>query len=201
MPTIDLGAQDQQLNQTELPQSSEMPAMPAMDVVANAHWHVCYTKPRQEFRAQENLVAQGFEVFLPTILAERILRKQLIKRTEPLFARYCFVRGDTNANWALLRSTKGVSHLLRFGSNLEPATVPTSLVEQLLQMCEEKPAKKVLFRPGQAVRIGSGPFKGMDGFFDQMHTAANGEERALVLLELLSKTHSIGVPAHALLAN
>jgi transcriptional antiterminator RfaH len=172
--------------------------------ITKDHWHVCFTKPRQEFRAQENLVAQGFEVFLPTILVERILRKQLIKRSEPLFARYCFVRGPrgpAQANWALLRSTKGVSHLLRFGSNLEPATVPASLVEQLLQMCEEKPAKKVLFSPGQAVRIGSGPFKGMDGFFDRMQTAANGEERAIVLLELLSKTHSIGLPAHALLAN
>jgi transcriptional antiterminator RfaH len=168
------------------------------------HWYVCYTKPRQEFRAQENLEAQGFEVFLPTILAEKILRKQLIKRAEPLFARYCFVRGPSGpaqANWALLRSTKGVSHLLRFGSNLEPATVPTSLVEQLLQLCEEKTVEKALFRPGQAVRIGSGPFTGMDGFFDKMQTAANGEERAIVLLELLSKTHSIGVPAHAVLAN
>jgi transcription antitermination factor NusG len=100
----------------------------------------------------------------------------------------------------VLRSTKGVSHLLRFGTNLEPATVPETIVEQLLQMCKEKPAQQALFRPGQSVRISSGPFAGMDGFFDKMHTAANGEERAIVLLELLSKTHSIGVPAHAVRA-
>jgi transcriptional antiterminator RfaH len=29
-------------------------------------WHVIHTKVREEFRALENLQAQGFEVFLPT---------------------------------------------------------------------------------------------------------------------------------------
>jgi transcriptional antiterminator RfaH len=167
--------------------------------IAKGHWHVCYTKPRQEFRALENLVAQGFEVFLPTITAEKILRKHLIKRSEPLFPRYCFVRGAAQANWAVLRSTKGVSHLLRFGANQEPATVPTALIEQL--QYQATPLEQALFAPGQSVRISSGPLAGMDGFFDKMQTAANGEERALVLLELLSKTHSIGLPAHAVLAN
>ena len=138
---------------------------------------------------------------MPTILAEKILRKQLIKRSEPLFVRYCFVRGHAQANWAVLRSNKGVSLLLRFGAKLEPATVPSTLVEQLQHLCVEKPVKQALFRPGQSVRIGSGPFAGMNAFFDKMQTAANGEERALVLLELLSRTHSIGVPAHVLLVN
>ena len=172
---------------------SEKPA------IAGDHWHVCYTKPRQEFRALENMVAQGFEVFLPTIVAEKILRKQLIKRSEPLFARYCFVRGAPQSNWAVLRSTKGVSHLLRFGANQHPASVPAYLIEQL--QFQASPLERPLFVPGQSVRIGRGPFAGMDGFFDKMQTAANGEERAFVLLELLNKTHSIGVPAHTLLAN
>ena len=162
--------------------------------IARQHWHVCYTKPRQEFRALENLVAQGFEVFLPTILAEKILRKQLIKRSEPLFARYCFVRGAAHTNWSVLRSTKGVSHLLRFGANLEPATVPAALINHL--QSQASPPQQPLFAPRQPVRISSGPFTGMDGFFDKMQTAANGEERALVLLELLGKTHSIGMPVH-----
>lgn len=167
--------------------------------IAGNRWHVCYTKPRQEFRALENLMAQGFEVFLPTIVAEKILRKQLIKRSEPLFARYCFVRGAAQANWAVLRSTKGVSHLLRFGAGQEPATVPNYLIEQL--QYQALPLEQSLFTPGQSIRIGSGPFAGIEGFFDKMQTAANGEERALVLLELLGKTHSIGMPVHAVRAN
>ena len=179
--------------------TSEVLAPSTSPEIAKGHWHVCYTKPRQEFRALENLVAQGFEVFLPTILAEKILRKQLIKRSEPLFARYCFVRGAAQANWAVLRSTKGVSHLLRFGASQEPACVPASLIDQL--QCQVSPLEQSLFTPGQSVRISNGPFAGMDGFFDKIQTAANGEQRALVLLELLSKTHLIGVPAHAVRAN
>ena len=58
-------------------------------------WRVCYTKPHQEFRAEQNLASQGYEVYLPTILTQKICRGQLINKTEPLFSRYCFVRGQT----------------------------------------------------------------------------------------------------------
>jgi hypothetical protein len=34
-------------------------------------WHVIHTKVREEFRALENLQAQGFEVFLPTCQVQK----------------------------------------------------------------------------------------------------------------------------------
>ena len=57
----------------------------------------------------ENLIAQGFEVFLPMCEVERSLRGKLILSSEPLFARYLFVRATQMANWAAVRSTRGVA--------------------------------------------------------------------------------------------
>jgi transcriptional antiterminator RfaH len=34
-------------------------------------WNVIHTKVREEFRALENLQAQGFEVFLPTCQVQK----------------------------------------------------------------------------------------------------------------------------------
>jgi transcriptional antiterminator RfaH len=44
-----------------------------------------------------------------------------------------------------------------------------------------------LLQPGQAVRMIDGPLKGLEGIYQQ----ADGELRAMVLVDLLSKQHSI----------
>lgn len=69
---------------------------------------------------------------------------------ESLFPRYLFIRqgqGDSAPSWASIRSTKGVSRLVSFGS--EPAHVPDRLVEAL---CEQEASVQVeperLFKPG-----------------------------------------------------
>ncbi len=46
-------------------------------------WHVIHTKVREEFRAQENLQAQGFEVFLPTCQVQKNNRAKLIWQLNP----------------------------------------------------------------------------------------------------------------------
>ena len=58
------------------------------------HWHLIYTKPRQEKRAALNLTQQGFEVFLPMMSKEVLRQNSLDMVEEPLFKRYLFVRFD-----------------------------------------------------------------------------------------------------------
>ena len=169
-------------------------------------WHVAYTKPRSEIRAQENLIAQGFEVFLPMCEVERSLRGKLILSSEPLFARYLFFRATQMANWAAVRSTRGVSHLLRFGACTEPVVVTNELIDLLRnmqasdQVSDHQSSRRALFTMGQNVEIKSGPFAGLSGYFQKMSSSDNGQTRALILIELLGKMQALYIPIDQLQA-
>lgn len=103
-----------------------------------------------------------------------------------MFPRYLFIRLDKiTDNWAPIRSTVGVSSLVRFG--MEPAPVPDDLV-QVIRARDDRSGIQDLplheFQPGQAVRIEEGPFTGYEGIF----VAATSRERVLVLLDIVGKS-------------
>jgi transcriptional antiterminator RfaH len=144
------------------------------------NWYVVQTKPRQEFRALEQLRNQDYTCFLPTLKVEKIRQKKLNVVIEPLFSRYLFIQLDTVAsNWAALRSTRGVSKLLEFGSRM--TTISDSVIEALLN--EREPASAPLSSTGEKVAIKSGPFAGLEG----VHQMPDGDARALVLIEIISQ--------------
>jgi transcriptional antiterminator RfaH len=148
------------------------------------HWYAIHSKPRQEERALENLQRQGFEAWLPLLTVEKVLRSKLVQVIEPMFSRYLFIRLDTEqTNWSPIRSTLGVSKLVSFGNR--PAVVADELIEALQQLPEQAPQR--LIQPGQQVKIVSGPLRGLEGIYQQ----ADGELRAMVLIELLNKQHRI----------
>jgi len=148
-------------------------------------WYLVYTKPRGETAALENLRRQGYKCYLPTFPREKLCRGLLTVGHEPLFPRYLFIRlgmEDTAKSWGPIRSTKGVIRLVSFGA--EPAPVDDDLIE-LLQTPEAsaqaEPAR--LFKPGEHVRLLEAPFTGIEGIYQM----ADGERRAMVLIEILSK--------------
>ena len=152
-------------------------------------WYAVHTKPREELRALENLSRQGFECFLPMLGVEKIVRGRLKTVTEPMFSRYLFVESESqNQNFSLIRSTKGVNKLLSFGA--QPCEVSNKVIDALKAMAAEQSTQvQTLFKPGDSVKISDGPLKGLSGVFKE----ANGDIRAFVLLELLSKTHKVDV--------
>ena len=152
-------------------------------------WYAVHTKPREELRALENLSRQGFECFLPMLGVEKIVRGRLKTVTEPMFSRYLFVESESqNQNFSLIRSTKGVNKLLSFGAL--PCEVPNKVIDAVKALAAEQSTQiQTLFKPGDSVTISDGPLKGLSGVFKQ----ANGDIRAFVLLELLSKTHKVDV--------
>ena len=146
-------------------------------------WHLVHTKPRRESRALENLERQGFEVFLPMISLQKVRRGKLSNVTEPMFSRYLFIRTTLiMQDLSLVRSTLGVIQLVRFGT--VPAKVPHDWVEsiRLQPAVHEK-----LFNAGDKLLIGNGVLKGLDAVFVQ----PDGETRAMVLINLLSKPHMV----------
>lgn len=155
------------------------------------HWHVVHTKLRQERCALLNLEQQGYECYLPFIAVEKLRQGVLAVAEEPLFPRYLFIRlgsGVSDKGWGPIRSTKGVSRLVTFGS--EPAKVDERLIEQLRARDKQADGQpKRLFEPGERVLITQGPFAGVEAIYQM----SDGESRVMVLIELLSKPVRLGL--------
>jgi transcriptional antiterminator RfaH len=101
-----------------------------------------------------------------------------------MFSRYLFIRLDTEqTNWSPIRSTMGVSRLVSFGNR--PAAVADELIQALQTLPQRAPER--LFQLGQSIKIVSGPLKGIEGIFQQ----ADGEHRAMVLIDLMNKQHRV----------
>jgi len=162
-----------------------------MEVTPAMHWYVIHTKPRQEQRALLNLEQQGYECYLPMVTVEKLRKGGVSVVEEPLFARYLFIRLDVSLSgkgWGTIRSTLGVSCLVAFG--MEPAKVDERLIEILRAqkdvLCSQP---RLLFAQGERVQIADGPFAGIEAIY-QMN---DGESRAMVLIELLSKPVTLKV--------
>lgn len=161
-------------------------------------WYLVHTKPRQEICAQQNLEQQGYECYLPLLHKEKVRRGALTLTSEALFPRYLFIRlgaGLTSKSWAPIRSTKGVSRLVAFGT--EPAKISNDLVLALQAAQQGEAAAAPVeraFVPGQRVQLVEGAFAGIEGIFLE----TDGERRVMVLIEMLSKPIPIAVGPGAL---
>jgi transcriptional antiterminator RfaH len=153
-------------------------------------WYLIHTKVRQEKCALENLERQGYTCYLPMIASEKIHHGNITIVDEALFPRYMFVQLDisnTTQSWSPIRSTKGVSRLVSFGN--EPAKVDDQLIAHLKQQTNLNQQTRRLFQPGERLKFISGAFANLDCIYQM----ADGESRAIVLLELLSKPVKVSI--------
>lgn len=154
-------------------------------------WYLVYTKPRQEKRALQNLEQQGYQCYLPMLKSECLRNYALTVREEPLFPRYLFIRlglGSYAKSWAPIRSTKGVSRLVNFG--VGPVRVDDCLIEVLRTqeaLVQAKP--KPFVKSGELVMLTDGPFAGLEAIYQM----ADGNERVIVLIELMNQLISVKV--------
>jgi transcriptional antiterminator RfaH len=164
-----------------------------MAIESSSHaWYLVQCKPRQNFRALENLERQGFTCFHPEISLQKVVRKELVDVREPLFPGYLFIQLDqVNDNWAPIRSTRGVNRIVRFNDGL-PLAVSDSLIDDLRQRCQR--GTEIAFAAGDRVALTEGPFADLEAIFD----CWEGEKRVVILLNLLQRQQRIAVPANLL---
>jgi transcriptional antiterminator RfaH len=152
-------------------------------------WYLVFTKPRQEAIALKNLQDQGYPCYLPMMRIERLRRRVAAIGVEPMFPRYLFIRldsGEHGKSWSPIRSTPGVSHLVRFG--IRPAKVDDRLID-LLREREQRLPEERLFLAGDRVVITEGSLAGVEAIFQ----TSSAERRAMILLEILSQPVVLGV--------
>lgn len=160
-------------------------------------WYAVHAKPRQERRAVEHLSNQGFVCFLPEALNPRRLLPNERSRIEAVFPRYLFVHHQTaDQSLATIRSTRGVSSLVGFGSvampvaewiiaGLKSAVDPSSGLIRL---------EALAIAEGDCVEIYQGPFAGLKAIVE----ACDGKGRVEVLLELLGRPQRVAIDRTAL---
>ena len=155
-----------------------------MDLTKN--WYVLLSKPKQDEKAEFNLRNQGYEVYRPMAKRLRKYRGKMIEREESLFPRYLFVSLDTiNDNWAPIRSTRGVSQIVRFG--MEPAKIPAELINDLKVsegILAEKAIEMDRFKKGEKIIIETGPYRGIQAIFECYQ---DGDQCVHVLFEMMGK--------------
>jgi transcriptional antiterminator RfaH len=137
----------------------------------------------------EHLERQGFHCYQPFLNVEKLRQRRRVKVAEPLFPRYVFIELDNiNDNWAPIRSTRGVSYIVRFDEN--PLPVPGEIIEEIRNRLVAKPFEVPYLKPGERVRITAGSFANLEAIF----IANDGEERAMLLLNILHSEQRLSFP-------
>ncbi|MCO5102126.1 MAG: transcriptional activator RfaH [Burkholderiaceae bacterium] len=144
-------------------------------------WHVVYTKPRQECVAEENLLRQRYETWLPTIGKWTRRAAGWTCDTQPMFPRYLFLRTcDAQQSLAPVRSTLGAIGLVHFGERAP--TVSCEIVDALRRLASDTREPPHPLRPGARVRVVAGPLAGL-----QALVTASAAHRVEIFLQLLGR--------------
>ena len=155
------------------------------DHAVDQPWYVVHTKVKQEEVASDNLVRQGYTVYLPRI---KVLKRNRAQRCqelqfEPLFPRYLFLQPGTRAmSVSPVRSSLGVTAMVRFGQTL--AVLRNGVLKSIRDF-ETRQNEAGLedispFRKGESVLVVDGPLAGMEGLVSII-----SHERIVVLMHLL----------------
>jgi transcriptional antiterminator RfaH len=155
------------------------------------YWYLIYTKPKSEQTAKEHLERQGYSIYLPMAVVRRKRRGRSVSVIEAMFPRYLFIQlSEQTDDWGPIRSTIGVSTLVRFGQI--PVKIPNTLISSL---CEREDSDGIQILPqkdhqkGDWVRIAEGPLEGYEGLFQ----CKTGKERAILLLQIVEKSVNVEV--------
>jgi transcriptional antiterminator RfaH len=111
-----------------------------------------------------------------------------------MFPRYLFMHlSDETDNWGPIRSTVGVSNLVRFG--MQPARVPDNLIDALRAREDGDGLQQIAHRepqPGDRIRIVEGLMAGYEAIFE----AHSGKERVSLLLEIANTRARVQISRH-----
>jgi len=164
-------------------------------------WYVVRTKARSERLVASGLHDNHINAYMPIIpCSSRRHNPEHTTIGEPLFPGYVFVQLDP-ASPAMVRtrSYPGVSYLI--SQEGHPAAVPDEVVHAIRERVDAVWRRLHTghepFRPGERVRVVSGPMAGLDAIFER---PVSGRQRCEVLLHLMNRVARVIIPVTALAA-
>lgn len=154
----------------------------ALTLTGGERWYLVQSLARRESRAEFQLAAQGFRVFLPAFSkTTRHARKLRVVRA-PVFSGYLFVVLDLGRDrWRSINGTFGVARIVTVEDR--PSPVPPGLVEAMLDRTDAGGETHLShsLSLGQSVRVVAGPFAQLVGTLDKLDAGG----RVRVLLEIM----------------
>ena len=125
-------------------------------------WFALYTKPRNEFKASEQLTRAEVEHYLPTITRLKQWSDRKKKVTEPLIRGYIFIYATENQRLASVEQPSIVRCVFDGG---HPASIPDWQIDNIRKMLSLK-SEIIVYNgivSGTKVKIKNGPFEGVVG--------------------------------------
>lgn len=157
---------------------------------SNKHWFPLYTKPRQEFKAEQQLSLLGLEYYLPTITRLKQWSDRKKKVTEPLFNGYIFLLGDEKERLTALQQNAIVRSVTFNG---KPAYCHEWEIENLKKLLAEKREVSIqnTLVAGTKVKVIEGLFKDVEGIVSY---TPNNERELAVTIDLLKRSVVVYLP-------
>ncbi len=158
-------------------------------------WFALHTRPYSERKVASRLERHDIETFVPETPSTT---QQPGQASLPYFPGYLFVCLDMGiANPNHWRFTPGVRYIISYGD--EPIPIADELIrairKHLRTVEERKQEAGAAYRPGDRVRITSGPLKDMIAIFE---APTGPSDRVSVLLEVINRYQRLRVSQSAL---
>lgn len=144
-------------------------------------WYVIHAYSGSESKVRELLLdrikTEGLEekfgeIMVPTEEVVEIRSGQKRKSERKFFPGYVLVQMEMDdAIWHLVRSTPKVLGFIG-GTSDRPAPISDKEADNILQRIQEgvdKPKPKILFEPGEVIRVTDGPFADFNGVVEEVN--------------------------------
>lgn len=164
-----------------------------IEVKPNIRWYIVHAYSGKETavansiheRVKSNGLEDRFgEIVIPTEEVVEMRGGQKRKSKRKFFPGYVLVQMEMNdQTWHLVKNTPWVIGFIG-GTGDKPAAVADKEINEILHRVQEgaeRPRPKILFAPGEVVRIISGPFSDFDGVVEEI----NYEKSRLVVSVLI----------------
>lgn len=161
-----------------------------ISIGADKFWFALYTKPKAEFKAEEQLKAIDVEHYLPVITKEKQWSDRKKKITEPVIRGYIFIYADEKQRLLALEQYSIVRCVFDRG---RAAKIPAWQIDNLKKMLNTK--SEIFLHngliPGKKVVIKNGPFEGIIGIVKEYD---DGKKTIAVSIDLLNRSIITHIP-------
>lgn len=148
------------------------------------HWYAIHTHPKQEERANYNLMAWGVKTLNPLIRQARARKDagKPVLAVRPMFPQYIFANFVASTHLSKVWFTRGVQYVVHFGDAIQPIDDEAiALIES--QIGVDNVVRLGELRSGDKVRINKGPFESLTGIFEEN---CKGADRVVLLLQAIN---------------
>ncbi|MDD4933941.1 MAG: transcription termination/antitermination NusG family protein [Methylacidiphilaceae bacterium] len=148
-------------------------------------WFCVQAQPKRERIAHQSLLPfEDVETLLPLIRYSRLRNGRQCWITEPLFPGYLFACFEPLLRLNAVRYAQGVARIVHFGGRYP--LIPCCATDHLRQLLgpDQLVTLPSSLEPGMEVKIGTGPFRGLDAVVREF---LPGKERVRILLDWLGR--------------